>query len=193
MFYFQSECLNLVYWAAQVWRLNPLYPLFTPFSFRQAWSLLEIFPFHPADGDFSQRSSEHLHLSTALLAWEAMTLKALYLIYFSIPAIEMFALIRLSKLPSTDELPGDFLLFFFPAHSQTTQNEPWILSSVWLEILNDFFFHSTIFQAVYNEFSWTSAHHVCAIYAVANLIIKTFQQLNKSQILCSFDRWLANR
>lgn len=61
--------------------------------------------------------------SAALLAWEAVTLKALYLIYFSIPAIEMFALIRPSKLPSTDELSGDFLLFF-SAHSSATQNEP---------------------------------------------------------------------
>lgn len=51
--------------------------------------------------------------SAALLAGEAVTLKALYLIYFNIPAIEMFALIRPSKLPSTDELSGDFLLFFF--------------------------------------------------------------------------------
>lgn len=67
----------------------------------------------------------------ALLAWEAMTLKVLYLIYFNIPAIEMFALIRPSKLPSTDELSEDFLLFF-SAHSQTTQNEPgYVALCVW--------------------------------------------------------------
>lgn len=61
-----------------------------------------------------------------------MTLKALYLIYFNIPAIEMFALIRPSKLPSTDELSGDFLPFF-SAHSQTAQNEPrYVAVCVWI-------------------------------------------------------------
>lgn len=52
---------------------------------------------------------------------ETVTLKALCLIYFSIPAIEMFALIRPRKLPSADELSGDFLFFFsclFPKHSE---------------------------------------------------------------------------
>jgi len=69
---------------------------------------------------------------TALLAWEAMTLKAFYLIYFNIAAIEMFALIRPSKLPSTDELSGDFLPFF-SAHSQTTLNKPdYIAVCVWI-------------------------------------------------------------
>lgn len=70
--------------------------------------------------------------SAALLAWEAVTLKALYLIYFSIPAIEMFALIRPSKLLSTKELLADFLLFF-SAHSQTTQSKPgYIAVCVWI-------------------------------------------------------------
>lgn len=70
--------------------------------------------------------------SAALLAWEAMTLKAFYLICFNIPAIEIFALIRPSKLPSADELSGDFLLFF-SAHSQTTQNEPgYVAVCVWI-------------------------------------------------------------
>lgn len=68
---------------------------------------------------------------------ETVTLKALCLIYFSIPAIEMFALIRPRKLPSADELSGDFL-FFFPACSQSTQNKPRFIT-VCLDSLNDFF------------------------------------------------------
>lgn len=70
--------------------------------------------------------------SAALLTCKATTLKALCLIYFNIPAIEMFALIRPSKLPSTDELSGDFLLFF-SAHSQAIQNESgYIAVCVWI-------------------------------------------------------------
>lgn len=78
-----------------------------------------MFPLHPTDEDFSQWSTVRLpgvyppdFSSAALLAWEAMTLKALCLIYFNVPAIEMFALIRACKLPSTDELSGDFFYFF---------------------------------------------------------------------------------
>lgn len=70
------------------------------------------------------RPSPPEHSRAALLAWEAMTLKALYLIYFSIPAIEMFALIRPSKLLSTDELSGDFLLLFFLPILKQLKNEP---------------------------------------------------------------------
>lgn len=51
--------------------------------------------------------------SAALLTCKAMTLKALCLIYFNIPAIEMFALIRPSKLHSTDELSGENPSIFF--------------------------------------------------------------------------------
>lgn len=92
------------------------------------------------------------HSSAALLAWEAMTLKALYLIYFSIPAIEMFALIRPSKLPSTDELSGDFLLFFFflPILKQLRMSlDTQVCVAGNLKLL---LFHSTGLQAVYSEF-----------------------------------------
>lgn len=127
VFFFQSEYLNFFEYRAQV-------------SLFEDWILYILCLLHFLSGrpDWCLKYSHYIQLiktfhsgaqcvcleyppdssGAALLAWEAMTLKALNLIYFNIPGIEIFGLIRSSKLPSTDELSVDFLLIF-SAYSQT--------------------------------------------------------------------------